>query len=63
MTERLKIFTGNANRALAEEICKCLNVPLGKADVGHFSDGELQIKILETCAATTPMWYSRRALR
>jgi ribose-phosphate pyrophosphokinase len=47
MTERLKIFTGNANPALAEEICKCLKVPLGKAEVGHFSDGELQIKILE----------------
>ena len=47
MTERLKVFTGNANRALAEEICQCLKVPLGKADVGHFSDGELQIRILE----------------
>jgi ribose-phosphate pyrophosphokinase len=47
MTERLKIFTGNANPALAEEICRCLKVPLGKADVGHFSDGELQVKIEE----------------
>src|SRR3982750_864965 len=47
MTERLKIFTGNANRALAEEICKCLKVPLGKAEVGHFSDGELRVKLLE----------------
>src|ERR1041385_6859517 len=47
MTERLKIFTGNANRALAEEICKCLKVPLGKAEVGHFSGGELQVKISE----------------
>ena len=47
MTERLKVFTGNANRALAEEICKCLKVPLGKAEVGHFSDGEIQIKIME----------------
>jgi ribose-phosphate pyrophosphokinase len=47
MTERLKIFTGNANPALAEEICKCLKVPLGKAEVGHFSDGELRVKLLE----------------
>lgn len=47
MTERLKIFSGNANRPLAEEICECLGVRLGKADVGHFSDGELQIKISE----------------
>jgi len=47
MTERLKIFSGNANRPLAEEICQCLKVPLGKADVGRFSDGELQVRILE----------------
>jgi len=47
MTARLKIFTGNANRALAEEICKCLSVPLGRADVGRFSDGEMQIRILD----------------
>ena len=47
MTERLKVFTGNANRALAEEICRSLDVPLGKAEVGHFSDGELQVRILE----------------
>ncbi len=47
MTERLKIFTGNANRALAEEICKKMRVPLGQAEVGHFSDGELRVKLLE----------------
>ncbi len=43
----LKVFTGNSNPALAEEICKCLKIPLGKAEVGRFSDGELQVKILE----------------
>src|SRR5579864_6836256 len=47
MAEHLKVFSGNANPALAEEICRCLKVPVGKADVGRFSDGELQIKILE----------------
>jgi ribose-phosphate pyrophosphokinase len=47
MSERLKIFTGNANPALAEEICKSLKVPLGKAEVGRFSDGELRVKLLE----------------
>src|SRR5258708_11445476 len=47
MDERLKVFCGNANRPLAEEICKCLGVLLGKAEVGRFSDGELQIRILE----------------
>jgi ribose-phosphate pyrophosphokinase len=47
MTAHLKVFTGNANPALAQEICKYLKVSPGKAEVGHFSDGELQIRILE----------------
>jgi ribose-phosphate pyrophosphokinase len=47
MTERLKIFSGNANPSLAEEICKYLKVPLGKAEVGRFSDGELRVKLME----------------
>ena len=37
---RLKIFTGNSNRALAEEICRHINVPLGEATVTSFPDGE-----------------------
>ena len=44
---RLMLFTGNANPALAENISRHLNVPLGKALVGRFSDGEVQIEILE----------------
>ena len=44
---RLKIFSGNANRPLAEEICRYLRVPLGAAEVGRFSDGELRVKISE----------------
>src|SRR5689334_3636368 len=43
----LKVFTGNSNPALAQEICDVLKVPLGKAEVGRFSDGEIQLKILE----------------
>jgi ribose-phosphate pyrophosphokinase len=43
----LKIFTGNANPALAKEICGCLGVPVGAATVGRFSDGEIQLRILE----------------
>ena len=39
--ERLKIFAGNANLALAEEICMKLNQWLGDAVVNHFSDGEI----------------------
>src|SRR5580658_99211 len=46
-TDRLKIFTGNANRPLAEEICAQLNVPLGQSLVKRFSDGEVYLQILE----------------
>lgn len=41
----LKIISGNANRPLAEAIVKELSVPLTKARVTHFSDGEIQVKI------------------
>ena len=41
------IFSGNSNKALAQEICDYLQLPLGKCDVGHFSDGEIQIEIGE----------------
>lgn len=46
--QRLKIFTGNANPSLAEEIAQYLGVPLGVARVGRFSDGEIQVKINES---------------
>ena len=45
---RLKIFTGNANPQLAGEIAQYLGVPLGAAQMGHFSDGEIQVKINES---------------
>ena len=44
---RLKIFTGNSNRALAEEICRHIGVPLGEATVTSFPDGESFVKINE----------------
>jgi len=47
MSNRLKIFSGNANRPLAEEICTCLGVPLGQAAVRRFSDGEVYLQVLE----------------
>ncbi|HEV8072785.1 MAG TPA: ribose-phosphate pyrophosphokinase [Opitutaceae bacterium] len=43
----LKIFSGNSNRPLAEEICKAINVPLGAATVTCFPDGESFVKIDE----------------
>jgi len=44
----IKIFSGNSNKALAEAICKHLDLELGKLDVGRFSDGESSIYIKET---------------
>lgn len=45
---KLKIFSGNANRELAEKICQFLKVEMGKAKVGVFSDGEIQVEIDES---------------
>ncbi len=47
MSYGLKLFSGNANRPLAEEIAKTLQLPLGDADVSHFSDGEAYVQINE----------------
>ena len=43
----LLVFSGNANKALAQSICKELGVQPGKALVSHFSDGEVQVEIQE----------------
>src|ERR1043166_8942265 len=45
--DRLKLFTGNANPALAQEICGALGVELGGALVKVFSDGEIYVQIHE----------------
>jgi len=45
--DRFKIFSGTANPVLAESICRHLDVPLGKALLGRFSDGEIYFQILE----------------
>src|SRR3981189_387753 len=50
--DRLKIFTGSANPALAEELCGCLGIPLGKASLRQFADGEAYIQILENVRGT-----------
>jgi ribose-phosphate pyrophosphokinase len=46
-SHQLMLFTGNANRALSRDIANYLHVPLGKAMVERFSDGEVHIEILE----------------
>jgi ribose-phosphate pyrophosphokinase len=43
----IAVFTGNANPELAEEITRHLRVPLGRADVAKFSDGEVNVEIME----------------
>ena len=45
MGYELKLFSGNANRPLAEEIAQQLQLPLGDADVSRFSDGEVYVQI------------------
>jgi ribose-phosphate pyrophosphokinase len=52
MSYELKIFTGNANRALAQEIAQYLHVPLGNAEVSRFSDGEVFVQINENVRGT-----------
>ena len=43
----LKIFSGNANPALAQKICEHLSIQLGNAYVGRFPDGEIDLKVNE----------------
>ncbi len=45
--QNLLVFSGNANRPLAQAVCRQLGVPMGKALVGKFSDGEVQVEIEE----------------
>ncbi|OLD75078.1 MAG: phosphoribosylpyrophosphate synthetase [Nitrospirae bacterium 13_1_20CM_4_62_6] len=47
MDKELKLFSGNANPALAREICGHLGVGLGEATVSSFSDGEIRVRIEE----------------
>lgn len=45
--QNMLVFSGNANRVLAQAVCRQLGVPMGKALVGKFSDGEVQVEIEE----------------
>ncbi|MCX6090308.1 MAG: ribose-phosphate pyrophosphokinase [Candidatus Atribacteria bacterium] len=48
ISQHLKVFTGRANSYLAQEICWYLDVPLGRADVGSFPNGEIRVRIEES---------------
>jgi len=43
----MMVFAGNANPQLANEIARRLNMPLGNAIVGQFSDGEVMVEVME----------------
>ncbi len=45
--DTLMVFTGNANPKLATDVVKRLNISLGRATVGRFSDGEVTVEIME----------------
>ncbi len=44
---RMAVFAGNANAPLARSIARHLKMPLGKINVGRFSDGEVNVELLE----------------
>ena len=44
----IKVFTGNSNPALAQEICQLMGTKLGEAEVKGFADGEASVSIYET---------------
>ena len=48
----IKIFSANSNKKVAEEIAEYLGLPLGKSDVGMFSDGEISVPINEWVRGT-----------
>lgn len=50
--QRLKLFAGNSNRALADAVARHLDVDLGKAEVSTFSDGEVNVEINENVRGT-----------
>ena len=47
MKDTLAVLSGNANRSLAQDICKYLDVPLSAAIVDKFSEGEINVQINE----------------
>jgi len=46
--QNVRLFAGNANVSLAESISESIQIPLGQADIGRFSDGEIMVRINES---------------
>jgi ribose-phosphate pyrophosphokinase len=47
MQDRIKVFTGNGNPQLAQEICDHLGIPLGRAEISRFSNENVFVQVLE----------------
>ncbi len=47
MRDEIKVFTGNGNRALAQEICDHLGIELGKAEIRRFSNENIFVQVQE----------------
>ncbi|MBI4653970.1 MAG: ribose-phosphate pyrophosphokinase [Nitrospirae bacterium] len=52
MPEGIKLFSGNANKALAKEIADYMGIPLGDATVSTFADGEIMVQVNENVRGT-----------
>ena len=48
--DSLMVFSGNANPKLAQAVVQHLNIPLGRATVSRFSDGEVQVELMFAAA-------------
>jgi ribose-phosphate pyrophosphokinase len=59
----LMVFTGNANPKLAADVAQQLNVDLGRANVGRFSDGEVSVELQEHVRGATSSCCNRPAPR
>ena len=46
--KKIRLFTGSANPKLAQDIADYLGLPMGRAELGHFQDGEISVRIGET---------------
>lgn len=44
----IKIFAANSNPRMAKQIAECLGLPMGKSEVGTFSDGEITVSLFES---------------
>ena len=61
--KNIKIFSGNSHPALAMQIASALGLPIGKAAISTFADGEISVSIWNPFAARTCSSYSPPAVR